>query len=434
MKKNFSIFQIVVMAIFGILALLGFLFFSTYKPVEKKGDIVKVGKVSIWGTYPKETMDFLIKELIEINENYQEVVYFEKPASSFKLEFLEAIAEGNSPDLILISQKDLLDNLNKLYKIPYSSISSRTFKDTYLDAFSIFDSGSGIYAIPFSIDPMVMYYNKTIFNSEGVALPPKEWKEFVTLSPKLTKKDTNNNILKSTISFGETINVTHYKDIISTLFFQSGNDIVGYDNKGRLKTINFTEKEKNPVNSLVFFNEFSNQLSPIYSWNRTLPNSKDYFIAGNLATYFGFASEIINLRKKNPNLNFDIAEIPSTSGTFDKTVFANIWGLAISKNGKNISGAYNVANAFASSEIQKLLVEKIYLPPVRKDLVAETAKDSFMDIFYKEAIYSKTWIDPNYKSTDKIFKYMVESIKSGSATPSESVRDSYREIDYLLGS
>lgn len=429
--KNINIFRTVVLGLFAALAIIGFIFFSIYKPSNRDENVVKVGSVKIWGTYPSNIMDSLLKRLREINNNYSNVSYTEKDSSTFNMELLEAIASGNSPDLILISQKTLYKNKNKIYEIPYNTISPRVFKDNYLDAFSVFDSGNGILAIPFMIDPMIMYYNKTIFNSSGVVLPPKEWQNFVEITPKLTKKDNDGTIFKSAISFGETINVINLKQIISTLFFQSENEIVNF-NKGQLSTVDFDSKNKNPISGIIFFNEFSNQLSNLYSWNRTLPNSKDYFIAGNLATYFGFVSEITNIRKKNPNLNFDVAEIPATSGSFNKSVFANVWGFAIMKNSQNISGAYNVANAFVGELMQRKLSELTYLPSVRKDLVSEVVEDSYMDIFNKEAIYAKTWIDPSDVQTDQIFKYMVDSIKTGSSTPMVAVNEAFKEINYLF--
>jgi hypothetical protein len=55
-----------------------------------------------------------------------------------------------------------------------------------------------------------------------------------------------------------------------------------------------------------------------------MPNSLDYFLSGRLATYFGFVSEAPRIRFKNPNLNFDVAEIPSVEKLDNKTVFAKI--------------------------------------------------------------------------------------------------------------
>ncbi len=53
-----------------------------------------------------------------------------------------------------------------------------------------------------------------------------------------------------------------------------------------------------------------------------MPNSLDYFLSGRLGTYFGFASETPKIRFKNPNLDFDVAEIPGVEKMPSKAVFA----------------------------------------------------------------------------------------------------------------
>jgi hypothetical protein len=55
-----------------------------------------------------------------------------------------------------------------------------------------------------------------------------------------------------------------------------------------------------------------------------LPKSRNYFLSGRLATYFGFSSEARNIRFKNPNLNFYVAEIPAVEKLKNKTVFARV--------------------------------------------------------------------------------------------------------------
>ncbi|MCD5396682.1 MAG: hypothetical protein LRZ98_00730 [Candidatus Pacebacteria bacterium] len=55
-----------------------------------------------------------------------------------------------------------------------------------------------------------------------------------------------------------------------------------------------------------------------------MPNSRDVFLSGKLATYFGFSSELRGLRLKNPNLNFDIAMVPNPKKKEKKQVFARV--------------------------------------------------------------------------------------------------------------
>ena len=56
------------------------------------------------------------------------------------------------------------------------------------------------------------------------------------------------------------------------------------------------------------------------------------FAKGALAMYFGYASEMSEIKNRNPHLNFDLAEVPQIKGDKSKTSFAKIYALAIMKN------------------------------------------------------------------------------------------------------
>jgi ABC-type glycerol-3-phosphate transport system substrate-binding protein len=172
MKKNKTLFQWIILGTFFIMAIFGFLLFAGYNSPEDK-EQVRVGDVVIWGTMDSAIAGKMISNLKGENEVYEGVSYIEKEKTSYDMEILEALASGNSPDLILVSSENIYKNLNKIYPVPYTAVSKRDFLDTYADAFSIFLSNEGILATPFLIDPMVMYYNKEIFRSEGFPLPPK---------------------------------------------------------------------------------------------------------------------------------------------------------------------------------------------------------------------------------------------------------------------
>jgi hypothetical protein len=77
-------------------------------------------------------------------KKYSEVIYIEKDKNTYKQDILEALASGNSPDLILVSNESIYDNLNKISPIPYSSFSKRDFMNTYVEAFEPFLSSNGI--------------------------------------------------------------------------------------------------------------------------------------------------------------------------------------------------------------------------------------------------------------------------------------------------
>ncbi len=423
-----SIFQIVILIVFGLFAGIGFVFLATYSPSPTREQFV--GDVIIWGTLDADIVDSLLKKISLQDDNFKNVTYVEKSLATFNHELLEAMAFGNSPDLFLVSNRDIFKNLNKIFLIDSQTYSIRDYKNTFANAFSIFTTSQGILAIPFLIDPMVMYYNKDIFATAAVPLPPVYWEEFYDLSKKITQLDYNKNIKKATIAFGETINVTNFKYIIATMMLQLGNPIVYESENGFTTTVSEKSVDLAPI--LTYYTSFSDPTAQVYSWNRSLPESLNFFLAGSLATYFGFVSELKNIHLKNPNLNFDVAEMPAPRGVHNKTVFARVWGFAIPKSSRNKDGAFKTALILSGETSQQYLSDQMFLPPVRKSMLANRHTDPFMDIFYRKAIYAQSFIDPNNTETTKIFKQMIDSVISGKSTPQQAVQSAFRKIDILL--
>lgn len=154
-----------------------------------------------------------------------------------------------------------------------------------------------------------MYYNRSLLDSAGIIYPPKTWDEFRTMVPLLTKKDDNNKISQSAVALGQFTNITNSKDIIASMILQTGNTIVEEKEDGFVSTLEDPSKYS-LENTLEFYTDFADPLNDLYSWNKSLSDSRDLFSGENLAFYFGYASELQYLINRNPNQNFLMAPIP----------------------------------------------------------------------------------------------------------------------------
>ncbi len=224
---NFSTmkpFQIILLVVFGLLALLGLVVFANFGGFGSGG--AKIGTVTIWGTVPQARMDTVINALRSEGQEYAGVSYSEKPAASFDASLADAIASGNGPDLILISQESLISEQNKLQVVPFSTVSQRTYLDTYLPIDELFLSSNGTYGIPFAVDPLVLYYNRSMLTSAGVAVPPSTWEAITGLAERMTVAQ-GGTVSVSTVPFGTYDNVQNARAIVSLLLLQAGNSITG---------------------------------------------------------------------------------------------------------------------------------------------------------------------------------------------------------------
>lgn len=432
--KDLSKFQLIVLGIFLITAVGGIVVVATFKG-GGPGDRTFAAPVVLWGTLPAEGVESVIQALkLELGDESFVVSYVEKEASLFEKDLLEAIAIREGPDLIILAHDRILKEKNKITLIPYDSFSERTFKDQYLEEGELYLFPEGILALPFSVDPLVMYWNRDLFASAARASPPQFWDELYTISPLITNRDQAGNIKTSTVALGEFVNVSHAKELLSALIRQAGNPIVAVEG-GAIKAVlaETRGRTSSPAEASVrFFNDFSDPVKPFYSWNRSLSPSKEAFIAGDLAVYFGFASEINELREKNPNLNFDVALFPQTRDANLKSTFGKMYGMAVLKSSKNPADAFFAAMAFTGKSGIVQWTQATGLPPVRRDLISVRPTDSFKPVFYDSAVLARAWLDPDPIETQAIFKDMVEGSASGERRISEAVGRAQGELDQLL--
>jgi ABC-type glycerol-3-phosphate transport system substrate-binding protein len=289
--------------------------------------------------------------------------------------------------------------------------------------------------LPFTIDPIVMYWNRDMFTNALLAAPPVYWSSFYDLVPKITVRDRSGNITKSLVSFGEYRNVTNAKELLSILLMQAGSPVV-LDNKGTFAAALVTQGPvamENPVvTAMRFYTEFSKPEKDSYSWNRSLPSSRSMFESGDLAIYFGYASEYKSIKLKNPHLNFDVAMVPQVGSTATKITFGRISGVAIVAAGKNQAGALRAASLLSGSGVVSGMSAITGLPPVRRDLIAVRPTDPAASIFYDSALISRAWYDPSPADTGTIFMDMIDSVNSGRSSMNEAIAVAHSSLAKLL--
>lgn len=425
-----SKFQIILLTVFGFFIIVAVLTFALYRG----GSGSTSATVTIWGDISANDFDMFLNNAGFSQDQTLNIRYVGKPAESLEADFTEALAAGEGPDLIILPQDKFWKNANKLIVIPYQSIGEKDFKETFVEAGEVFLTAEGIYALPISIDPMVLYYNRDLLSSAGLAKPLSYWDELYNQTLNLSKRDPAGNLTKSAVALGETRNISHAKDILSLLFLQAGTPITAFIG-GELRSA-LSQGFNLPVtpadSALDFYTQFANPTKPYYSWNRTLPEAQTRFTSGDLAYYLGFASELAQIRGKSPTLNFSVAPVPQSRVSGKTITFARMKGIAISRGTRNPSAALSVASKLIAPQSASLLAETLRLPPARRDLLSLRPTDTSGSVFYNAALQSKVWLDPDDAGTDKIFREMVDNVTSGRARTTETVNKASERLEALI--
>ena len=427
-----STFQLAVISIFVAFIVIGVGAFALFGGVFGGGGI---GAVTVWGTMPQETADYLLDSLRSADKSLQDVHYVEKGAGSYESTLLNAMASGAAPDLFLVTQEQLGAFSDKIITIPYGTVSQSQFTSSFVDEGQLFLTPQGSLGLPFMIDPLVMYWNRDLFGSAGIASAPVYWNDFLTLAPKMYSANSSQNITRSAVALGAWSNVAHAKEILSTLFIQAGEPIISRNAQGALIPVfgnTPSNTAGNPAESaLRFYTEFGNPSKTTYSWNRSLPRSDEAFIAGSLGVYFGFASEYRTLGERNPNLRFAVAVMPQLQ-VGSKSTYGKITALAIPRAARNVAGAASVAQKLTGASAAAALAAYTGMPSARRDVVLDTSASSVSDVFAQSALIARGWVDPSQRETDAVFKTMIESVVSGAGEPSGAVSEAAQEFVRLV--
>lgn len=429
-----SPFQLAVFGAFFLFGAIGVVMFALY---QASGSNDNVGTVIVWGTVPASQYDEFLQQYGSYDALADNVTYVYKSPETFDDALVQALASGTGPDMVLLSNEQIMRNRDRMFTTPYANYSERAFRDTYIDSADVLMLPEGIIARPVAVDPLVLYWNRILLANHQYVLPPKEWREVIKMSQQITKRDEAKNISIATIALGSFTNIANAKDILLTMFMQAGGAVVATDADG---TQHATLTTRNTVgtqpmqDALRFFTEFSNPSKTTYTWNQALPEARDMFIAGDLALYVGYASELQLILEQNPNLSFDVAALPQTNGgdTGRTLTSARVYAYAVPLVAKNANGAGILLDALTSQTAAQLFEQVTGLPSPRRDLLAIEQTDPLKATFRASAIQSASWRDPNPAATYRIFAKMSDSVVDGTARMSEATERAQRELQVLL--
>lgn len=432
MNKKSTPFQLILLGIFGALAVAGVLVFAL---AVSRSTGNSVGEIKIWGTLDQGAFSTVLRQAAENDPTLAQVTYEQKDPATYEQDLTNALASGAGPDLFLLRGDYAMHDAGKVVIIPDTSLSVQQFQTAFIDAANVYLSPEGVIGVPILVDPLILFWNRDLLASGGYANPPRLWSEVSPMVQKLTKRDDAGSIQQSGIAFGEYKNVNDAKDILALLIMQAGGVITTRDTQGNLIPAIASRSvgsSKASENALAFYTEFANPSRDDYSWNRSLPDAQDAFASGDAALYVGFASEQALIARKNPNLNFAAAPIPQLSDKVAAVGGGRTYALAVSRTGKHPDAALTVAYALAGATAAKSLSIALGIPPARRDLLAQPGNGEDA-LPYRQTIIARGWVDPDPTATADVFRGMIEDTVSGATTLSEAVQRADQQLAHIIG-
>src|SRR3989338_3408526 len=198
--NKLSIFQIVLLIVFGVLGIAGVLIFAF---ATAGNSTTSVGPVLIWGDIDSRAMDAVLQQNADQNQDFDQVKYAQRDPAVYESELVNALADGSGPDLFILRQDQLLHNIGRIIPVPTAALPVAQFNTLFIDGANIFSGGNGALGIPLVADPLILYWYKDVLSAAGYAKPPATWAEVQAMGEKLQKRDDSGAIVKSAIALGE---------------------------------------------------------------------------------------------------------------------------------------------------------------------------------------------------------------------------------------
>lgn len=420
--------QIILIAIGGaiVIAVILAVVFGTRQGAE---EAPVSGEITVWGVFDsRTTWDELIAMYNRVRPNVH-VRFQLLNSTTYEDGLINALAAGSGPDVFMFHNTWLPKHFSKLRALPSEFFPLSRFRSLFPTvAEQDFAPDGVIYAMPLYIDTLAMLYNRDIFDTAGIALPPATWRDFQAAIPKLRTLDSQGRLVRAAAAIGgSNQSINRGSDIAQLLMLQAGVEMV--DATFTRATFSAT----GGTEAVRFYTSFANPADPFYTWDESFGNSLDVFAEGRAAVIFNYAHQIDFLKQKNPFLNFDIAPMPQPASATQTVNFPSYWGLAVSGQSRNPLTAWDfIAWLTGNEEASRAYLERTNRPPAIRSLIAQYQNHAELGVFARQALTARSWPQIDNRGVDRILSDMISDVISGRTTALRATQEAEAEVSALM--
>lgn len=383
-------------------------------------------QLTVWGFDKSGDVSGLMNAYSQLRSNVK-VNYVQVSRDNYESNLLSAIASGQGPDVFPVHNRALDKKTGFLLPATASQFGASQVENLFPTEveqdFVIGGAGSTpgqVYALPLYFDTLSLVYNKDVFDQGAVVNPPSTWEEFQSDVAKLKKISSSGQITRAGAAIGGSQKtVTNAVDIINILMLQNGWGKVADSSNAAL-------------GAFKYYLQFADSSSNYYTWNETQKNDIDAFSSGNTAMVFAYNSDIQNIKNKSPFLRFGIAPIPQVDPA-NSVNYANYWGMAVSKQSRNPSWAWDFVIFMATQpQIAAQYSSATGQPPALRDLISQKINDDALGVFAKQALTARSWKEPDEAQVDSAYNDAINNVLINRIDPSKAFMQAQDQINQLM--
>jgi ABC-type glycerol-3-phosphate transport system substrate-binding protein len=311
-------------------------------------------ELTYWGLWePSSVMQPIIDEFEDKYPNIK-ILYSQQTFTNYESRLYTRLEQATgsaepAPDIFRIHNTWTPKYYSYLSPLPSSVMNPQEYGELfYPTAIEDFSAKDGnIYAIPWEIDGLMVYYNKQLLSEIGTDKPPEDWDSFFELAQRLTKKDASGRITQSGLAIGTSRNIRHSAEILSFLLLQEEVNVI---DQTRTRVTLDTPKVQKVFETYTNFARGDTAI-----WSSTLRTDLEMFFSGDLAMMIGPSWRAFDIIEAAPTIEFDTAPLPQLEANQEKIFFATYWGDAVSRTASNPEAAWMFIKFLAEKEQQMKL-------------------------------------------------------------------------------
>lgn len=387
--------------------------------------------LTVWRVFEdREAIDPLIEKYVYKYPNVT-ITYRKLDYSEYEDTLVNALSAGRGPDIFQIHNDWLPRHWDKIAPVPEEIKTIDEYKELFVDvATDDFVFNDQIYAMPLSVDTLALYVNTAILEDAKIFSPPATWQQFIEYSNRFTELTPQGNIFMSGSAMGTSSNINRASDIIYALMLQNDTNMTAPDNSSAsfaLPIQTVTGENFYPgQNALEFYTNFADPNHRNYSWNNDLSGSIQAFENGQTVMMLNYAYQKPVIEKfKKPEVEFDIAPLPTINTTDDPVSYANYWAETVNKQSRNTAWAWHFVNFMAeNSEIYTIRNSK-------PTALRAVAKDAY-EVFDRQAYYAQSFYKIRAAEVDDIFNQMIDSVVTENIPIDDALDKAQNDVTELM--
>lgn len=453
--------------IFKKIGLVGLLFVVSFSLIgatcqSKKTQDQQEITITIWHLFDSEEV---FKPIIASYQNIHpnvKINFVKKDPNEYEEDSLDALAQGEGPDIWLIRNDWVYKHNKKVTELPANLMRNsdkdvRNNLDIYKETFPqvVLDDNTvdgKIYGLPFYVDTLALYWNRDIFNQTWRDLekqgtkedpllfqnPPSTWDSVIKLDKYITKKTSNNTIERSGIALGTSYNVQDSTDILAGLMLQNHTQMVSADKKSATFNLPIKKETGEPVyagtSALEFYTSFASPSKESYAWNTEMPNSLTAFIEGKTAMMVGYEYAVNTIKQKNPNLSYGTAPLPQIKGSASAVDYASYWTETVTKNSKHPDVAWDfLVSTFKTGLDSYLMATGRPSPKKPTDVPDMGQRPLRADPFRFQQATAQSWFKGQYPmKIDTVLSNLIDNVIIYNQPPQTAIDAAAGQATLLL--